>query len=142
MGRSFILKTLWLGLWTLSSCSPGSQQDFRREGQFLCKELIQDLQTIQSREDFLLLEPILKKRFEKLVYVIIKAKEHQIKHSEDFFSVEADAAGVSDLLKEQMIRIYSIEGGREFIERTQREAMLRIDSFEKLKQKQKELRIK
>ena len=127
----------------LVGCSPGSLSDYRYEGESTCRDIIGDLQRVETREDLARLEPILKRNFEKLVIVIIGARQIQIKYPEEALAlplhVESD---VSDLLKEELERVYRIEGGKEIVERAQREAMLRLDGFEKIRGKQKELRVK
>jgi hypothetical protein len=127
----------------LVGCSPGSLSDYRHEGESTCRDIIGNLQSIETREDVARLEPILKRNFEKLVSVIIEARHFQIKYPEEALAlpvlIESD---LSDLLKEELERIYRIEGGKEIVERAQREAMLRLDGFEKTRGKHKDLRIK
>jgi len=127
----------------LVGCSPGSLNEYRHEGESTCRDIIGDLQSIETREDLARLEPILKRNFEKLVSVIISARQFQINNPEEALALpvllESD---VSNLLKEELERVYGIEGGKEIVERAQREAMLRLDGFEKIRGKQKELRVK
>jgi hypothetical protein len=126
----------------LVGCSPGSLNEYRHEGESTCRDIIGDLQSIETREDLASLEPILKRNFEKLVSVIISARQFQINNPEEALALpvllESD---VSNLLKEELERVYRIEGGKEIVERAQREAMLRLDGFEKIRGKQKELRV-
>ena len=124
-------------------CSPGSLSDYRHEGESACRDIIGDLQKIEKREDVARLEPVLKRKFEKLVSVIIEARKFQIKYPEEALALPiALESDVSDLLKEELQRVYRIEGGQEIVERAQREAMLRLDGFEKMREKQKDLRVK
>lgn len=124
-------------------CSPGSLKDFRHEGESTCRAIISDLQSIENREDLMRMEPILKRRFEKLATIIIEARQFQIAYPEEALSVQMPQENeISDTLKEELQRVYSIEGGKEIIERVEREAMLKLDAFEKMKEKQKDLRIK
>lgn len=126
-----------------SGCSPGSLKDFRHEGESACRDIVADLQSIENREDLMRMEPILKKRFEKLVSLIIEARQFQIAYPEEALSVQMPQENdLSDVLKEELERVYSIEGGKEIVERAEREAMLKLDAFEKMREKQKELRIK
>jgi hypothetical protein len=124
-------------------CSPSSISDFRHEGESICRDIITDLENIQERGDLVKFEVSLKKNFEKLSFVLMQAREFQMNHPEEAL-IEHDVEGteVSDLLLEQMQRVYRIEGGREVIERAQREAMLRLDGYEKLKDKQRILKVK
>ena len=124
-------------------CSPGSIHEFKWEGQSVCREIISDLQQVHSRDDLARLEPILKKKFEKLVSIIIEAREFQIKNLEEPLSHDLLVENeISDKLFAELRRVYSIEGGRDIIERAQREAMLRLDGFEKIRAKQKQSRVK
>ena len=137
------MKLFLLLLLCLFGCSPTSLDDFRNQGQSVTRSLIQDLRLIQAREDLAKLEPILKKRFEALVFIMIEAREFQINNPEAIFSEpSALDMDLNEELKQELERVWKVEGGREMIERAQREAMLRLDGFEKIKEKQKDLRIK
>jgi len=127
----------------VAGCSPGSLKDFRLEGESICRDIIDDLQRVETRDDIARLEPVLKRHFEKLVSIIIQAREFQIKYPEEALAFQGPQdAEVSDIMKEELQRIYRIEGGKEIVERAQRESMLRLDAFEKMREKHKELRIK
>lgn len=127
----------------VAGCSPGSLKDFRHEGESVCRDIIDDLQRVETHDDIAKLEPALKRHFEKLVSIIIQAREFQIKYPEEALAFQGQQeAEVSDILKEELQRIYRIEGGKEIVERAQRESMLRLDAFQKMKEKHKELRIK
>ncbi|MCX6990298.1 MAG: hypothetical protein NTX49_04450 [Chlamydiae bacterium] len=129
--------------YILVGCSPGSLSDYRHEGESACRDIIGDLQSIETREDVARLEPVLKRKFEKLVSVIIEARQFQIKYPEEALALPVELeSDVSDLLKDELQRVYRIEGGKEIVERAQRESMLRLDGFEKIRGKQKDLRIK
>lgn len=94
------------------SCSSGD--DPRREGHKIIKLLIQDLQKIRTRDDLLVVEPLLEKHFLKLAQVMIGSRERdgegELKESDHI---------LSEQLRVQLNRVYHIEGGREIIERTQ-----------------------
>lgn len=116
----------------LVGCSPSSLEDFHCEGAAWCRALCKDLSRIESREELAKIEPHLKKRFEDLVALMVEARQFQMKNREecliDFAQMDHPDALA---LKDELIRIYSIEGGREVIERTQREAMIKLDAFMK-----------
>lgn len=115
-----------------AACSPSSLDDFKKEGEAVSKSLVVILQKIETREDLTNASPKLKKKFEELVDLMIAARKYQILHPEEesFNILEYELPSNEDLITE-LKRIYSIEGGREIIEDTQREALLRLDAFEK-----------
>lgn len=131
--RAFFLG-VFLGL--LSACQPTSLEDFQLEGASLSRSLLKDLRRIECREDLALMEPVLKKKFEKFADLIIQARTFQQKNLEFEIPSQHINQALNHALVEEIKRIYSIEGGRESIERAQREAMLKLDAKEKLIEKQ------
>ncbi len=127
---------LLLGCLFLFGCQPTSLEDFSWEGRALVRVLLRDLRKIETREDLFLLEPVLKKDFEKIVELIIQARSFQQKNPEIEISFQNINPTLNLSVKEELKRIYEMEGGRECIERSQREAMLKLDAKEKLFQKQ------
>jgi hypothetical protein len=125
-------------LLLLYSCSPSSSEEFQREGETRCRMLAADLQKIENREQLLLAETILKKHFERLIDLMIEARQFQQKRFEDISTEipnEENAAEAS--LENELRRIYAIEGGREIVERAQQEALVRLDAFERALEKKK-----
>lgn len=114
----------------LTGCSPGSLEDFQREGESRCRTLVLKLQQIETHEQLLRAESDLKKEFEKLVDLMIEAREFQLQNFDEDLP-EAIENPTSTALKEELRRIYTIEGGREMIERTQQEALVRLDAYER-----------
>jgi hypothetical protein len=119
--RSFaaILHILFL---FLSACSPSSQNDFRLEGESLCREMIQELQRVETHQQLVAIEPRLREFYEKIAVLMIAAKE-----AETSPVVEGETI-VSDLLQAELKRIYKIEAGRELVERCQKEALFKMSS--------------
>ena len=115
----------------LSSCQSASLDDFRYEGASQVRLLIEDLKEVESREDLADAAPILKKRFEKIVDLMIQSRAYQQKNPGLEISFYSSNQALSDSLLEQMKRVYALEGGKECIEKAQREAMLRLDAKEK-----------
>ncbi len=129
---------LFFSLLFLCSCSPSSLDDYQKEGQLFCRHLAKELANIHTREDLLKNELVIKKKFDELVELIIEARQYQIKHPEDYLAVAEENPFSEELLFE-LKRIYSqIESGREIMERAQKEALIRLDGFEKKLTKQKE----
>ena len=110
-------------------CGPSSSEDFRREGEAISRLIARDLKKLKSREELVQAEPLLKKRFSDLVDLMIEARKFQQKHPEEI-ALEDLEHEVSDDFLVELKRIYHLEGGREIIENCQREALIRLDSFE------------
>ena len=122
----------------LYGCSPSSLEDFHYEGESRCRALIEDLQKIHSREELMRATPVIKNHFEELVTLMIHAREFQENHPDEN-TPPAFENTVSSLLEEELRRIYALEGGREIIERTQQEALVRLDAFEKVSAKKRQV---
>lgn len=127
----------WIFLFFLCSCSPHSSQEFQQEGEGRCRQLVVTLQKIENRQQLLLAEPALKKHFEKLIDLMIEAREFQEKH-EDIPNESAEENSTTVSLELELRRIYMIEGGREIIERAQQEALVRLDAYERACAKKRE----
>lgn len=129
------MRRLWL-LFLLFGCAPNSSSDFRHEGEARCRSLVLELQKIENREQLLRAESQLKRRFESLVALMIEAREFKRHHpDEDLLSEEEASKG--EALEEELRRIYTIEGGREVIERAQAEALIQLDTYERSLKKQR-----
>ncbi len=99
--------------------------------------LIKHLEQIESQEELLRAEPVLKKIFDAYVGLINQAREYQLKHTDEVATDGGSDFSISDALKEELRRIFAIEGGREIIERAQQEALVRLDGYEKIQAKQR-----
>lgn len=124
-----LVKLCLLGL--LWGCSPSSTGEFRVEGGTQMGLLLRDLKKIETLEQLVLAEPVLCTRFEELADVMIAARAYQSDHPEEEWP-EVDEAGLQALLKEELKRVYGIEGGREIVERAQQEALIRLDAHERV----------
>lgn len=121
-----------IGFLVFFGCSPTTSDDFRHEGQALVRALITDLGSVRSRDDLIVMEPILKKRFELLALLMIEARQFQIDHPDAILTpIGSYDLELNDQLQEELARVYRIETGQSIIERAQREAMLRLDGFER-----------
>ncbi len=79
---------------------------------------------------------MLKKHFEKIVGIVVQARLFQQRNVGLEVPILEIGQTLSRSLLEEMKRIYALEGGRECIERAQREAMLKLDAKEKALGKQ------
>ncbi len=119
-------------LLLLCSCSPNSSTDFQKEGEARCSMLVEELKKISNREQLLQAQEPLKKHFEALIDLMITAIEFQNNHLDDIVLEPAfDEQAAEIVLEEELRRIYTIEGGREVIERAEQEALVRFDSHKR-----------
>lgn len=119
-------------LFFLASCSPTSLDDYHHEGEAVARSITSDLKKIHTKEEFLTKAPKLKKKFHKLVDLIISARKFQQGHSENHLenSFLLDTTVSDDLLAE-MRRLYQIQGIREIMEEVQSGALNRLEIFHK-----------
>lgn len=123
--------SLLLFVFSLLGCSPNSIVEYYDEGEGLTRDLIFELEKIQTREDLVKASSRLKKIFEELVNLIIGAGESQIQRPDLFMGdVPKKENKASDLLRRELNRIYRMDGGRELIEAAQANALHRLDTFE------------
>ena len=121
----------WILFIWLSSCSPQSLEDYQQETRFLMRALIQELQTIEYPEHLSKSEPELRKKFNQLVDLMIQAREYQQERGLDAPARVDALLDDNESLKMELRRIYSIERGRECIERASQEALIRLDAYER-----------
>lgn len=124
----------------LTSCGSNSLEDFREEGEGITRSLIEELKEIRTREDLMQAIPRLEHLFDNLVDTIIAAEDYKEKNSRaDSLELTKENHELSDQLRIELNRIYSLEGGRQVIEKCQEQALHRLDAFEKRLAKQKKL---
>lgn len=132
---------LILPLLFLFGCSPHSLEDYQFQGEALCRTMVVELQKIHTRDELSAALPELKRQFSAFVNLMIEAKEFQLKHPEqegiDPAYYEHEYA---EGLKDELARLCKLEGGRELIEKAQREALIRLSVF--LDDTQKKQRLK
>jgi len=123
------VKKACLLLLLLCSCGSKSLRDFDGEAERICKLLTKELQKVETREELLEAEGKLGPLFQQLVDLMLSAESYAKQHLEE---AELFSNAYDEPLLEEMMRVYRIEGGREIVERAQREALIRLD---KTKQK-------
>lgn len=139
MRRLLILSTCLL----LASCSPSSFEEFQTEGEALTRQIIEELQKVQTTEQLLASAPRLKKRFSTLVELMIEAREFQEAHPEEWSGEKTLPEGTfNELLMIELERVHKLERGKEIVEGAQREALHRLDAYElNLKRRKEKLRV-
>ncbi|MGE5196714.1 MAG: hypothetical protein ACM3JI_05235, partial [Anaerolineae bacterium] len=107
-----------------------------------CRSLTSELKEINHREELIAATPKLKKKFNALVDLMIEARKFQKKHAEETL-LDSRQQNFEPIASEQLLmeikRIYGIEGGRQIVESAQREALLRLDAFERSLARQKDI---
>lgn len=119
-------------VFVLGGCGTSSLEEFQYEGEAQCRKLVKILEKVETREELARALPELKKQFNALSALAVKAKEYQRAHPEEG---EIDPCyfdhPYADALKEELLRIYRIEEGRAMIEKAEREALITIHSLKK-----------
>jgi hypothetical protein len=90
--------------------------------------MLNTLKCIQDRQQLMQAQPILRQHFEDLVDLMIAARKFQ---QSSLDSKEFYPSFYSIALKEELKRLYEIEGGREIVERTQKQAFIRLGTMER-----------
>ena len=135
-----ILIVLVVGL-LMGSCSPNSFEDFQTEGEALSRKITLDLQKVQTTEQLVEIAPVLKKRFYFLVELMIQARKYQEAHPEEWTDERPRAdATFNELMVIELERVHKLERGREVIEKAQRDALHRLDAFERELKRHRERR--
>ncbi|WP_068467749.1 hypothetical protein [Candidatus Protochlamydia phocaeensis] len=121
----------------LAGCGPRSLDDFKEEGKGITRTLIQELQSIYTRDQLVASTSKLQRLFDKLADVMIAAREFRHKNSQlDSVILTKQDHELSDTLRIELNRIYRLEGGRQIIEKCQESALHRLDACQKRLSKQ------
>jgi hypothetical protein len=127
---------IYLVLGMLTSCS--NLEDYQKESEQICHAIVRDLEGVENREDLLAIESRLSKRFQGLVDLMIDMRQGMLDQLQQE-PISHFENSHNDKLVFQLKRIYRLEGGRDIIERAQREALIRLDAFERHLAKKKQL---
>lgn len=122
------MKKFFLAFLILLGCNPSSYEDFQLEGNAHCRRMLNTLKCIQDRQQLVQAQPILRQHFEDLVDLMIAARKFQ---QGGLDTKELYPSFYSIALKEELKRLYEIEGGREIVERAQKQAFLRLGAWER-----------
>ncbi len=113
----------------VAGCAPSSSQEFRQEGDALCRSLTKELQKVETRDDLIKITPQLKKRFQQFAQLIMDARAFEKEHAGEAMPEDGGDFLASEALMEEMKRIYAIEGARKIMEDAQREALFALDAY-------------
>lgn len=118
-----------------SSCSSRTVEDYREEAAVITHAIVKELVDVQTKDALVAKIPRLKKKFNELAEVIIEAAEFEEKHpSLNASEVSNYVYLVNNRLKEELERLYAIDGARQIIEKSQSEALHRLAAFEHRKE--------
>jgi len=124
-----MMRAFLFSLLILAGCAPSSSQEFRQEGEALCRSLSKDLQKVETREDLIKIAPLLKKRFLQFSELMMEARAFEREHAGEAMPEDHGDLLASEALMEEMKRIYTIEGARKIVEDAQREALIALDAY-------------
>jgi len=116
-------------LIVFAGCSPSSTQEYRQEGEAMCRQLTKELQQVQSRDDLIKMTPHLKKRFAQFAELMMQARAFEREHAGEAMPDDDGDSLASEALMEEMKRIYRIEGGRKIVEDSQAESLFALDAY-------------
>ncbi len=115
---------------TLAACSLTSSGDYQSAACIQIKKLTKDLKEVQDPIQLQKKAKVLKKDFNQLTSLIISYRAYLEKNDEDEVTIDNSLEIASHELRVQLERIYNLDGGREIIERAQKEAYIKLSLFE------------
>lgn len=121
-----VLTLLFLFL-IFQGCSPTSES-IKMESRGIVRAIVSELQQIHTREDLLKSSPKLRKQLNRLVESMIKARTLQLQSQLN--EAQFERQPLCDVLRNELNRVYKLDGGREIIENCQKDALDRLDQFE------------
>jgi hypothetical protein len=118
-------------LFFLVGCGSKSLEGYHDKGAKIIAEIIEELDAVETRDRLIEAAPRLKQLFLTLSKTIIAAHEYQEKnpHLEPLEMLQSDHQR-SDHLRQQLQRIYQIEGCREVLEKCQQDALNLLDGYQ------------
>jgi hypothetical protein len=99
------------------------------QGRAINQELLAELEAISDLEALLTQLPVLERRFNQLVDVMIEARRYQIRKKCTWQPNDEDRK-LSHQLARELARLYQIPGAKSLLEKSQESALLRLDAFE------------
>jgi hypothetical protein len=113
-------------LLLLVGCQPHTPDEYRREGERLMNTLSQELEQINSREELVKEQGRLSLLFMQIAKLAVRAQEDLDRQVTVGGGIASCNAELNERLRQQLIRIYKIEGGREIIEEAQKKAVIQL----------------
>lgn len=113
----------------LCGCHISSCEAYKKQGKKLTHEIANEFKGVESKDDLMKRSAKIKKKIDKLTKLMIEAF-HECKITTAIDS-EINSSEESDRLLYELQRVCEIEGAQEIIERMQREALDKLDEFDK-----------
>lgn len=118
-----------------AGCSTKSPDYFQSRGRGITTQLLERLQDVHDLDDLIEALPRLQRLFDELVDVMIETRKWQIKEGVIWDQNDEDTQLSHDLCDE-FNRLFSIPAARDLIEKSQQQALERLDAFEKKSKKE------
>jgi len=116
-----------LCIFITPSCNPNSLEEYQEEGNEIVEKLIGEFQSIQNRQQLVEASPRLTHLFDELADLMMEADRFRKLHPElDPVDPTPNSLLLSRSLREEMERVYQIEGARELVERCQEKALFQL----------------
>lgn len=116
----------------ISGCHRTSQEEIYEEAQSALRSLVLSLQEVRGHEAMQAYTSRVTRHFEKLVSLMIAAREASIEETSAHESLSMYSnENWGEKLRIELERIFEIEGGKEWIERCQYPALVQLDRFER-----------
>jgi hypothetical protein len=134
-----ILFFLFFVPFFIISCSK-SIEGYREEGEGVTRSLIQELTLIHSYQDLRGAQARLEVLYNNLTDLMIAS--HELQEKEGYIEIPELSKinhDLSDKLREELNRIYRLEGGKELMEKFQDKALQRLDTYKKRIAKRKKI---
>ena len=112
-----------IALLVLASCNPSNLSEWRVEGVSIVRNLVEELELIETIADLEERKSSIKKKYAKLIQIMIEGDRY-----EDIDALKPESF-FSNALRDQYIRIYQIEGGKELLFEIQKESLHKLDQY-------------
>lgn len=133
MSRSyhwFLAKLCILGIFWMMSCTRSAQEERQQTTKETLERLLVEFNHIQSLQDFSPSFLRLQALFEKIAELFLNTEE-------ELSSEDPPIGEINEKLKQELVRIYRLEGGREWMEKAQEKALGKIEIHHKRLQKKR-----
>ena len=124
------LVSILLCLFCALGCSKRDGDFYLRRGTEIQRQLITELENVQTLPDLFGKQEALSSLFDELAKVAIEARRYQIR-THTSWEIPSSASEKSRELEQHMQRVLQIPGARAFLEKCQSRGFERIDAFEK-----------
>lgn len=105
-------------------------EDYREEAAGINRSILSELKKVHRRQDLQYALPKLEKLYNNLTDVMIAAHNFREKNPKsETLPMNNENHALSEAIRDEMNRIYKIEGGRDLLEKAQEQALFRLDAY-------------